>query len=803
MLLSVIITFVVLASVLKVPFPGYSLVTEQSKINPPNPDVPQNETLSKQLDTQVEVYKIMQYSEKLPLQLKNPYNIIIPNPSFYEGDIRVEDLTVEMFENGDAEDSNLTRWVNELDGAPELSELQRLNSTNVYNYVPSPQGDDYFFFFNATSFSTYWIVDYFANQSISSHAPFISFQYSNRLESNLLQQTNMDFHIRFDFLTFEVIFFLYAKTPKKFNYNSTIGNKRYVHFLLNTTWGSNWVDVGPINVTDVLLSLDFFNETNLPPLFHLNRVLIECLATPPYQFHLLVDNISLKTQVLPTQLGLLVNGTSFSEIERNTFYLRTEGFTKGDLRFQLAVSNFSQVVPTKLIGSIVFDLLFIEKLLLISDITYVNQSSINWDVFFNITYNLPYLFPKMIKIRVPATWSLYTFKTPYYKEVLQECKVEYIENIYLIEFYGDLVLGNWHFAAYAPNYIRSIQISPIEVEQNSIARLTLSLHSFLEYPVTVFLLRDVDNTIYLNTSKLASSDGSFSLNILIGNDFPRGNYTVTAQISTGFYGGIQYASITVTTRPALLITDIPQFIPQYEPLPISVQMIDLSARFNIPAGFYYSWGNDNELVVLGQSRDNLLEVNSSNFQIDIAELSLGNHSLILEGRSPGYSIVQKTINITIIPSILFIDLEFPEKVFINDIVVFQVRVTNNFSHPVPEMNVNIRIDGTDVAKSKTDLQGYSFITWEVPTNVSNDVFVEVIATRHDKILATTSQFIRIEQSGLHDTGLQSLIQGSLPTIFISVFTFVLSSMVALYRYRRSEYSILFGKEAPRKQQEVE
>jgi len=115
------------------------------------------------------------------------------------------------------------------------------------------------------------------------------------------------------------------------------------------------------------------------------------------------------------------------------------------------------------------------------------------------------------------------------------------------------------------------------------------------------------------------------------------------------------------------------------------------------------------------------------------------------------------------------------------------------------MNVNIRIDGTDVAKSKTDLQGYSFITWEVPTNVSNDVFVEVIATRHDKILATTSQFIRIEQSGSHDTGLQSLIQGSLPTIFISVFTFVLSSMVALYRYRRSEYNILFGKEAPRKQ----
>ncbi|MFQ5818533.1 MAG: hypothetical protein ACE5I5_00870 [Candidatus Heimdallarchaeota archaeon] len=745
----------------------------------------------------------MQYSEKLPLQLKNPYNIFIPNPSFYEGDIRVEDLTVEMFENGDAEDSNLTRWVNELDGAPELSELQRLSSTNVYNYVPSPQGDDYFFFFNATSFSTYWIVDYFANQSISSHAPFISFQYSNRLESNLLQQTNMDLHIRFDFLTFEVIFFLYAKTPKNFNYNSTIGNKRYVHFLLNTTWGSNWVDVGPINVTDILLSLDFFNETNLPPLFHLNRVLIECLATPPYQFHLLVDNISLKTQVLPTQLGLLVNGTSFSEIERNTFYLRTEGFTKGDLRFQLAVSNFSQVVPIKLIGSIVFDLLFIEKLLLIYDITYVNQSSIKWDVFFNITYNLPYLFPKMIKIRVPATWSLYTFKTPYYKEVLQECKVEFIENIYLIEFYGNLVLGNWHFAAYAPNYIRSIQISPIEVEQNSIVRLTLSLHSFLEYPVSIFLLRDGDNTIYLNTSKLASSDGSFSLNILIGNDFPQGNYTVTAQTSTGFYGGIQYASITVTTRPALLITEIPHFIPQYEPLPISVQMIDLSARFNIPAGFYYSWDNDNKLIVLGQSRDNLLEVNSSNFQIDIAELSLGNHSLILEGRSPGYPIVQKTINITIIPSTLYIDLEFPEKVFINDIVVFQVRVTNNFSHPVPEMNVNIRIDGTDVAKSKTDLQGYSFITWEVPTNVSNDVFIEVIATRHDKILATTSQFIRIEQSGSHDTGLQSLILGSLPTILISVFSFVLSSMVALYRYRRSEYNILFGKEAPRKQQEVE
>lgn len=800
--MNVIITFLVLSSVLKVPIPVYSLISDHSKINSSNSGVPQNETSSRLLDTQVEVYKLMHYSERLPLQLKNPYNVSIPNPSFYEGDIRIENLTVEMFENGDAEDTNLTQWVNELDGTPELSKLQRLNSTNVYNYAPSLQGGDYFLFFNATSFTTYWLVDYFANQSIPSYAPLISFQYSNRLESNLLQQTNMDLHIRFDFLTFEVIFFLYAKTPKKFHYNSTIGDKRYVHFLLNTTWGSNWVDVGPINVTDVLLSLGLYNETNLPPFFHLNRVLIECLATPPYQFHLLVDNISLKTQVLPNQLGLLMNGASFNEMGRNTFILKAEGFTKGDLQLQLAVSNFSLVVPTKLIGFIVFDLLFHENLLLKYDFTYVNQTSINWNVYFNITY-LKYNFPKMIKIHVPATWFLYTLQNPHHKEKLQECTVEYSENIYLIELYGDLVLGSWHFAAYAPNYIRSIQVSPNKVEQNSIIQLTLSLHSFLESPVIVFLLRDGDDTSYFNTSELASSDGSLSLNIPIGYDFPQGNYTVTTQISKGFYAGIQYASITVPTHPALLITDVPQFIPQYELLLISVQMIDLSSRFNIPAEFFYLWDNNNEFVLLDQRGENLLVFNSSYYQIDITELSLGNHSLTLEGRSPGYPKIQKIINITIIPSILDIELEFPEKVFLNDNVVFRVRVTNNFSNPVPEMNVNIRIDGKDIAKSKTDLQGYSFIIWEVPINVSNDVFVEVVVTSHDKVLSTTSQYIRIEQSGSHDTGLLGSIQGSLATVFMSIVTFVLSSMVALYRHRRSEYNILFGEEAPKKQKEVE
>ncbi|MFQ6125516.1 MAG: hypothetical protein ACE5R6_13075 [Candidatus Heimdallarchaeota archaeon] len=801
--MSVIITFVVVSNVLKVPHPAYSLFSEQSIINPFNLGAHQNEMSSKQVDKQIEVYKLTQYSEKQPLQLTNPYIIDVLNPSFYEGDIRIEDLTVEMFENGDAEESNLTRWVNNLDGTPELSEIQRLNSTNVYNYVPSPQGDDYFFFFNATSFSTYWVVDYYANLSIPSNTLSISFQYSNRLESNLLQQSNMDLHIRFDFLTFEVIFFLYAKTPKKFNYNSTIGNKRYVHFLLNTTWGSNWVDVGPINVTDILLSLDLYNKTNLPPLFNLNRVLIECLATPPYQFHLLVDNISLKSQVLSNQLELLVNGTSFHEIGRNTYNVRVEGFTKGDLRFQLAVSNGSLVIPSKMIGFIVFNLLFQEDLLIKYDFTYINQTSINWNVFFNITYNLQHFLPKMIKIRVPATWSLYSLQNPHYKEVLQECNIEYIENSKLIEFYGGLVFGNWHFAAYAPNYIRSIQISPIEVEQNSIIQLTVLLRFFLESPVTIFLLRDGDNTIYYNTSEIASSDGSLFLNIPIGYNFPQGNYTVTAQISTGFYAGIQYASIIVPTRPALLITDNPQLIPQYEPLPISLQMIDLSTHFNIPAEFFYLWDNSNELVVLNQSGSNLLEVNSNSFLIDITELSLGKHFLKLEGRSPGYPIVQKTINITIIPSVLFIDLEFPEKIFLNDIVVFRVRVSNNFSHPIPEMNINIRIDGKDVAKSKTDLQGYSFITWEVPTDVSNDVFVEVIVTSHEKILGTTSQYIQIEKIESHDMGLLGLIQGSLPTISISIFTFVLSSMVVLYRHRRSDYNILFGKEIPKKQQEVE
>ena len=795
-LLNAAFTFIVLGSVFNIPL-AYSIVSEQPKPTPPNSILPQNDMLSGGSDPQVEVYKMIHYLERMSLQLESSYNISIPNPSFYEGNIRIDNLTVEMIENGDAEDNNLVRWVDEIDGTPDSSRVQRFNSTNAYDYVPSTQGDNYFLCFNASSFSTHWLVDYFANLSMPSRSTSLSFQYSNRFESLLSQQTNMDLHVRFDFVEFDIIFFLHTKVSEKFNYNTTIGNERYVHFLLNTTWSPNWIDVGPINLTNVLLSLDMYNATNLPPFFHLNRVLIECFAIPPYQFHLLMDNISLKTQVLPTQLGLLMNETCFSVTERNTFNLRMQGFTKGDLRFQLAVSNFSLVVPNKLTGHIMFDLLFRESLPLTYNFAYVNQTCVNWAVFFNITNKNPVLLPKTIEIRLPTTWSLYSLQNPRQEEVLQECMENHSANIDSVEFYGNLVLGNWYFAAYAPNYIHPLQISPTEVEQNSVVQLNLSLRSSLEQPVVIFLLREEGDVIYFKTSQFASLDGILLLNIPIGNDFPKGNYTLTARISAGFCGGIQYTNITVSTRPALLTTEVPQFVSQYEQLIISVQMIDLSTRLRIAAEFFYAWDGNNDSINLGQSDDNSPDSHFHKFRIDITGISPGNHSLTLEGRSPGYSTARITLNVTIIPSILFIELDCPEKACPNDIVVFKVRVVNNVSHPAPEMDVHLRIDGLAVKKSKTDRQGYSLMIWEVPTNVSHDIFVEIIIFQHDKMIGMISRNIQIEQRDLHDTELRSAIWGDSSIFFISVSTFVLSSIIAVYRHRRSRYIILFGEEIPK------
>ena len=143
----IFIVATIFGATVKAPPLTYSLSSESTKPSyiSQDPILSRNQQIYGEADSQVEVYKTFHYFKNTSLQIKQPYTISVPNPSLYEGDIWIDDLNAEMIENPDAEDTNLARWSDESDGIPDSSRILRLNSTNEYGYVPSTQGDNYFF----------------------------------------------------------------------------------------------------------------------------------------------------------------------------------------------------------------------------------------------------------------------------------------------------------------------------------------------------------------------------------------------------------------------------------------------------------------------------------------------------------------------------------------------------------------------------------------------------------------------------------------------------------------------------------
>ena len=521
-IISAILIGFTFGSILEVPPVASSMISDHSITTHPISNSHQNEKILDKTSSNVEVYNRMHYFEQLPFQSDMEYNISLPTPFRFEGDIKIDDMSAEMIENSNIENPNLVRWLGESNGIPDSTMVQRLNSSNEYDYSPSNRGDDYFLFFNADSFSKHWFVDYYANVSVSSYWPSISFQYSKRFESNLLQQKNTGLHIEFDFEDFSIIFILHNPISGYFNYNTTLDGKKYVHFLLNNTWGANWVDVGPINITKTLISLGMYSKNNLPPIFHLNRILVDCIAQPPFQFHLLIDNISLKTPILPSQIELSLNNTRFTEIEHSYLALEINGFTTSDLIIKPVISNSSDLGFGELAGIITINLWIFQKLPLIYNFIYKNQTSINWDVFFDLNAVSTVYQVIQVIIHIPLSWYLNTINNPKQDDIPNEILVYSNETVYSINNINNLILGTWYFNAYAPNFIKRLHVLNSVVDHNSIIQLNLSLLSQLSVPIILSLKYNENNTLYYNTTRFIPQDGVFLLNIPINWTFQRG-----------------------------------------------------------------------------------------------------------------------------------------------------------------------------------------------------------------------------------------------------------------------------------------
>ena len=119
---------------------------------------------------------------------------------------------------------------------------------------------------------------------------------------------------------------------------------------------------------------------------------------------------------------------------------------------------------------------------------------------------------------------------------------------------------------------------------------------------------------------------------------------------------------------------------------------------------------------------------------------------------------------------------------------------NNYSHPVSDLDVYLRINGIDIENSTTDQQGYVLMTWVAPKTTNNDTLLEIIVFKKDKLIWEYSQPIQINQLNITGPRILDSVRNTSPTIMSSFIAFFLSTLIVLFRQRRSAYITLFDEE---------
>ena len=385
-------------------------------------------------NSNVEVHRATNYLSREPFQSNQIYNISIPHSSFDSGQIYMDNFVGEMIENGSAEKNNLTNW-SQYNNKTDINAIQRLNSTNKIGYQIPNSGNDYFYLINATSMSSKWEIEYAINQNVPSKSPIISFQFANRYASWASQQSIQYINLNFEFDSFTIVYNLYSKQWYTSYFNQT---KNTIHFNLNKSWGDQWYMV-TTNVTSALLEQGIYNHTTILEFFNLNRILIECWGDSSYQFHLLLDNISLKSSVLPPP-EFIINGKLF-QTNRNESIVYIDGIVGAKLHVQPILTNNKSRYYT-VTGDLIFDLWFQESFDTEREFSYINTTYISWEIGFDLTYNKNDSYPKALSIIIPSTWTLTHFYNPHHTDLLSVYQIKLLKedpSQFVIEVYDELV----------------------------------------------------------------------------------------------------------------------------------------------------------------------------------------------------------------------------------------------------------------------------------------------------------------------------------------------------------------------------
>ncbi len=587
-----------------------------------------------------------------------------------------------------------------------------------------------------------WIADYFADTTLPSRTTSLSFSFANAWESGFSIQSNVDLHITFDFDGFDVIFFLYTKYPgSSFPYNTTVGGNHFVHYLINSSWGSGWQDIGQIDLSTALIELGMYTESSLPSYFMFNEMRVEALAYDPFKLHLLVDNISVISDLNADSAGLTVNTTEFTnEVCNINGYVQNEK-NEGIIGFEIQSNRYDKA-KIELNGHLIFDIRFILDNLSHSDEYYfVNGNYIGWLVKFNVykpqddsfqIYN--------IHINTPVEWNAISLIDSDGNDQIKQIDTEErINSTVLILNKPYLKAGQFTFKAYGPNYITEI-IAPHTTNHS----LQLPLHIKTLQVLGVDMLIQVEklpnNEVIASKTIFQVITPLYSTIIEFNETITSGQYRLTAQIQSDLRVGIRFHDFNVTTDMAVIQILSGNTVDIFEDYTLSVQCLDIPNASKIENAYViYSWE-------LGNGTLSYDKINHTYWTNIRTNYSNGNYSLVVHAYADGYVFTSHKLNLQILETKFRMDLSIPENISISDTIKVGVTLEKSNGELLAEIPIFVYLDGVYIADANTTNNGQSEFILFSNFKSETDVNVTVIALWEGKMLTTSSKIVHISNN---------------------------------------------------------
>lgn len=688
----------------------------------------------------IEISEEVRYDHSTDLHFKT-YQI----PAFgetFQGVIRTSDVTIDSVVNGDAEDDRLERWTDmEYQSEGDSAEPEIIDADNAWGY--RPRYDEYCYFFNVDSSQVQWVVDYYADSSIPEDKTVVSFSFANAWELGFVDQSNVNLDITFDFDGFNLIFFLYAESPTLFSYNTSVGGEHYLHFLINASWGTGWYDVGPIDISEALLQQNMYTESSLPSYFSLNEIIVESLAYNPYKLHLLVDNLSLKTELDPGEAQLTVNGLSFDKYTANV----EGGVNQNKIWFSIGSSRYDST-KFELDGKLDFDIRFFQENLSYNlDCYYVDEINVGWFVNFNVanpTSDALDLY--MIRIYAPPEWNAISLIDKNEKEQIGHAIIEQRTIklfIRLKEPYAKS--GAYTLKVHSPNYIINLE-APDSTNHTVGLPLNITLLHPLKENMSIQVVNSSNDEV-LWTKNIPLNTEFLTTTIKLNETMTQGNYTIKAKIKSQFRAGIRTHSFTLTTNWGIFIIlseNTTDFLSEYF---LILHCIDFTNESLIEnATVTYSWAKGNGSAIYKHSDQNYV----TGFK---ANTTPGNYTLVVQAFAEGYVFPSQNMTLQILPCEFTLDLIVPENITQGDphkmVIQFQrllkapPSMNASTGQPVGGVLIYVYVNDMKTAERITPKNGT--LTINSTQNMQNvsTVNVTAIAYWEGQVLASSTKLVNV------------------------------------------------------------